>query len=402
MKNINVKTGYSKNRDPYKAVQELLGQIKQENISFVYFCSDKKYNQKKVNDAWRKGLPNTPFIGVTSGGWAPGLGNTTGLFTDQGIKDEGMTAMSIASEKIKIAIKPIYNMSADWKGKSEAALKEAASELNVDLKILDPNKYFGLFFHFMYPMNQNFAEEVLDSYYNLAPNLLICGMGVVEFNLLKLALVPGRIHYNGGMVEKDGAVVAIVNSETPFLMERASNYKIKKGPFICSKVEGKVIGELNGEPASLSYAKETGVPVNKQGTEKMLNLKLALKHPYGIKINDQIFIRGSFIPVGENKTKLLTMYKVAEGSELYIMERTGILEDTRKMTDRIKEKLGKVSAIIYFPCASRMKMMKDEEVSYPQMAEVLNIAPMIGIHGGPEYWAGILSAATITCLAFGE
>ena len=402
MKDINVKTGFSKKRNEFKAVEEAYSQIAQEKISLVYFCLDKGYNQKKINEAWQKKLPNVPFIGIGGGGWIPMMGNLTGLITPKGIQDKGLVAMSIASDKIQAVVKSIHNLSENCKEESERVLEETAKDFNLDLENLDPEKCFGLFFYNLFSEKGILIEEILDNFYKIAPNLLFVGEGTIKFSFKKFRLIGGAIHTPEGCFEKQDAAIVLIKSEIPFVLEMSSNYQLAGDKvFKCGKVRDFVVEELNGRPAAEAYSQALGVSVRKLGSPMMPNLAIMTKNPFGAIIRDKAFTRVVVAP-SKDKKGLIFYQKMTEGQEIYLLERTDILEDTRKMLGRTKDILSEISAIIYFPCLLRIKTLRDFKIPFSEMYDVLNIAPMVGMHMGGEIYGGILSSITITCLAFGS
>lgn len=407
MKKTNIKTGWSQEKDENKLVEEVYKQITQDNIKFVYFCLNKTYDQKKINSAWQKKLKDIPFLGISGGDWFPGVGNFTGLITSKGIKDEGLVAISIASDKIKVAVRPIRNLKINWKEKSEKAIREAAAELNLDLNKVDPKKHFGLFLP-INPGDQDaivIADIVLENYYAMSPDLLFTGMGILTFDQAKMALAYGAIHLNNTLLTEDDAVIVLGESEIPFTIETTTNYRPRpEKVFKCQEVNQMFVGKLNGEPAAEVYAKELGISVEKMGavgapTEE--STVAFLTRPFGMTVGGKLFVRSAYAPAPDKKG-LIFFQKMAEGQELFLMDITNIIEDTEKTLREVKSKLGTIEAIFYFSCLWRIKMMQMQNISREEMAKVLNVAPMIGMHGGGEYYGGIVTAATLTLLAFGS
>jgi len=364
-------------------------------MKFVIMFADAAYNQLKINEAWRERIPqDTFFIGCSSLRLNLPFLRATKNITPQGFKD-GMTAMSISSEKMDFSVKLMRNIKKNWEEASSRALAGAAKDLNFDLKNVNIQRSFGLVLTDYVSAREDY---ILENLYARSGLLFIGGGASGKFNpMIEGNFAPGHIHSKEG-VFTDSAILSLVKCDIPFKIDLVTSLVPTKTKFKITKGEGRFVHELDGKPAFDEYAKALGVHKIVMGLQRIPNYRLLMAHPLGLMVGDRAYARS----VTSFKGKSLMMAaNIKEGQTLYLMKRGDILETTRKAMIRLKQELGSISGMILFNCCYRPLESEILGVSDDLFKEI-NIAPLIGLMSAGEYYGWLSMTHTLTFLALGS
>jgi hypothetical protein len=407
MEAIKIKTGFSQKKNEEQAVNEVFEKIKQEDTKLIIMFSSGNYDQIKLNDAWRKKIPQgTAFVGCPALTINVPFFRVGKLITNQGYK-ECVTAMSISSDKIDVVVKLMRDVRDNWQTASSQALTEGAKTLGLDLKNIDNEKCFGLFFC---DTMSGREDDILENLYAKS-NLLFVGggsygkMGLTDWILKGEGAPSGHVHTREGAFT-DAAAIVLVKCDIPFKIDLVTNFYPTQAKFEVTKASEVSVGkmrmwkieELNGKPALDEYVKALGVSKAALGSEKLPNLKFTLKHPLGFMIKDRAYLRF----VGARRGGALLMpSKINEGGILYLMERIDLVESVRHSVDKIKEQLGFVSGMILFQCGLH-KLDADIFKETDNLLKTVNISPLIGLCSFREYYGWLSLEQSLVILAIGD
>ena len=408
MEEIKIKTGFSQKKNEKEAVSEVFEKINQENIKLIIIFCDGNYDQLKINEAWREKIsPETALIGC------PGLKISTPFFkvgkmiTNQGYR-YCMTAMSIASDKIDVAVRLMRDVKNNWEKASTQALMEGAKTLGLDLRDINNEKCFGLFFC---DTSSGREENILENFYAMSNLLFVGGGSYGRMDLVNWVIrgeggpMRGYVHTREG-VFMDAAAIALVKSDIPFRINFVTNFFPTQTKFEVTKANEIHIGnmkmwrvdELNGRPALDEYTKALGVSKFALGFENLPNLPFFLNHPLGFMIRDKAYIR--FIGVRRGKSLVMSS-KVEEGKTLYLMERMDLSEVMRQTMDNLRKELGFISGIILFQCGLQ-KLDADKNKETEKFLKTINVAPLIGLCTFREYYGWLALEQSLVILSIGD
>jgi|GEM_PF-5809792 len=397
MKNIFIKTGFSQRKNEAEAVKEVLNKIWQENIRLIIFFADAGYNQFKINQEIKKGIPHeVPFIGCSSARIEIPFMKMCKMITSKGPK-EGIVAMSIYSPKIKATVKIMKNIKDDWKKSSSQALNEASKDFNLNLQNINPQKYFGLF---LCDAASGVEDYILENIYTVSNLLCVGGGSYGKFNIwrgLTNKIDPGRVHIKEGVFSDAGAL-ALVECEIPFKIDLTTSFYPTFIKFKITKAKGREIYEFNNQPAAKVYAKALGVSKVSLGVANLPNSRLLMKHPLGLMVKKRAFIRSV---MGRNGNSITVGSNVKEGQILYLMKRGDIVEKTKELMEELKKELNQINGMIVFQCGYR-SLEADILGKTNKLFRAINAAPVIGLNAYGEYYGWLSMNQTLTLLAFGE
>lgn len=400
MKGINIKTGFSEKRNENEAVNEVFEQIKQDNLKFVIMFADGKYDQLKINQAWREKIPEeASFIGCSSLRVDLPLMRVNRNVTSQGFK-KGLVAMGISSEKMDFSVKLIKNIKDNWKEESSRALENAAHDLNLDLNKADPKKYFGILLSDSLSQVEN---HILENLYSMSNLLFVGGGAAGKFNMVTAVKDPSNLFFRGYIHTKEGAfsdsaALALIKTEIPFRIDLTTSFFPTETKFKITKAKGRYIYELNGKPALDEYLRVLGISRISLGLRRLPNLRYFMKYPLGVMIKDRAYLRAIVAWKGK---ALVAGAAVKEGQTLCLMERGDIVDSTRKTMAFLKEKMDPISGMILFNCGYRLSEADIFKVS-DDLFKAINIAPLIGLNSYGEYYGWLSMSNTLTILAFGD
>ena len=400
MANIVVGTGFSDNKDAYKAAKEAAEKAlkslkgKKPSISYVFFAGD--YPAEKINDALKEAFGKTEFIG----------GSADAVFFDERSYRQGIVIASIYSEYLHVGISSVEGISKDPKGLAKKITAEAISKISVD-KYIDPylqftrmrsgsikwmvkkpSFYITVFAKGMKLPQMGEETKIIQGITDeVGFNVPIWG-GSMGVHLEKLfEQKPYEIYLlHSGKVLKDGLIVA-VNSTSLLYGESLvhGSERTDKIGFISGVTGGGyVITGISGKNPVDWYCEQLGIK-----KEEFLKKSLVItqQHPLGIPDNyGGYIIRAGGVPAGENLAFTVTF---EEGWPVYIMESTlkNMARAPQKVTDDLVKNTNekKPALALAIICAS-CRIVEGEKGLTENLKELKNKlgSPLVGFSSFTE------------------
>ena len=377
MAKIQVKVGSSSEQEVSKAVEELQKQLVQEDTTLLLFFASPQYDPHRLAEAFKEGFPNTTLMGCS----------TAGEITPTGFKQGSVTAMSIASPKIRVApvvIQDILNFKAK---EAKSAVEQACNILGVTVDNLKKDRHFGM----TLIDGLSAKEEVIIASLSMAaPALRIFGGSAADgFSFQKTYL-----SLNGKVYERS-AIFALFESDIPFKIIKTEHLVSTGKKMVITKADAstrKVI-KINGKPARQEYAHLVGVP------EEKLSIEIAQYHPFGFYVGEEPYVR-SISQILEDGS-LQFACAIEEGAVVTLMKEGNMIEDTHQAMEQIKQELKEISGIIILNCLGRYVASEATGVTEAIFKEY-NIGPIVGFNTYGEQYGSLHINHTCTGLALGQ
>jgi hypothetical protein len=252
------------------------------------------------------------------------------------------------------------------------------------LSALDPATHVGLIF---LDSNHAIEERTHVVLGNHAPLLPFVGGSSCRFGFDRSEIVTST----GATTH--GCGLMVLELACPFHVSRSCHFGPTSARFIATRVEGRLLHELNGRPAAEVYAEYVGV-----ARPSELNYLNLMPNPIGLLIDGEAWLRQVWPPIQSNGTIHLGC-AVAEGSELYFMKpKTDLVTSMQAELAGVARVLGRPRGALFFDCVGRRSELEVTGTldRYMQLPDF----PMIGFNTAGESWIGHM-AQTLTALYFG-
>lgn len=205
---------------------------------------------------------------------------------------------------------------------------------------------------------------------------------------------PPVVAYNG-RVYQDACVYAFVKNLTGKVKVYKENIykKNERKPHFATKVDvaRKALIELDGKPAANVYCGELGITRDKIEDNVLIN-------PIGRAVGEQVFI--SSIMTAESNGTLLNFKRINKNDCIYILSLGDYKEIERKMRERIKSDMRKISLIVSVDCGHRRLLYNKEGYMKTYAKDMASLGPHIGVIGGGEQYNNQHVNQTMVCAVF--
>ncbi|MDR6848835.1 MAG: FIST N-terminal domain-containing protein [Sphingomonas sp.] len=150
--------------------------------------------------------------------------------------------------------------------------------------------------------------------------------------------------FQDGAFRRDAALVAILSSARPMQVFRSQHYAPGQVKMVITGADpvGRVVTEINAEPAAEEYARLTGTTVNQLGPAVFAS------HPPMVRAGGEYYVRSI---QSANPDGSLTFYcAIDEGVVLTLGEARNILDGLGTLFDDLDRSVGGIDRIVGFDC----------------------------------------------------
>lgn len=367
---MSLKVTHSSKKNITEAVAELKEQFNGIDPKMVIYFSSSKFEPSEVASQFNNAFPEAETFGCT----------TSGELVSGAMFKDSVVAMALEADKVKnLKVVIIENLNEDMNlDKTEVSLKNHFGSFK-DLAI---DKYYGL----VLVDGLSGAEEKLMDGLGAKTDINIVGASAGDDLKFKVTHVM-----HNGKAYSNAALLAVVESGVKFEFIKTQSFTATDKVLMPTKVNeaNREIIEFNNKPAAIAYAEALGVDVDEISN-------LFMKHPLGLMVGDEPFVRSPQMLLENNSMKFFC--NVSEGMELKILESTDIVEDTRKVISEKSNGSNKVSGIINFNCILRTLELESKNQT-EDYGKVFSDIPTVGFSTyGEEFIGHINQTATMLVL----
>ncbi len=322
-----VKSVHTERPTTSEASAHLVEQLKGEDPAVIVYFTWHEHDGAAIGKALKDAHPKAHVLGAT----------TAGEFTHERYGHDGVVAIALGDAKVARAASAWVRMDAGV----EAGMKAAVAKLSEafgDLRELDPKKHVGIVLNSFMPPHE---EEVNEALGHAAPLLSFVGGSAGDNYKVEKSWV-----FLDGEASDDASVLLLMEMAVPFAVVKTSSFAPTDKTMEITRIEGRVVYEINGGPAVPTYAEAVGVEV------EALDHPVYLQNPFGLMIDGRPWVRSPIQALPDGG--LLMGAAMVEGSTLNLMHPTDLFADTSAALADGAERLGKApSAGIMFNCAHR-------------------------------------------------
>ncbi|CAN5368955.1 FIST signal transduction protein [soil metagenome] len=322
-----IRTASTSVDDPVEAAQTLFRALDPQSLAGVLLFCSSRYRLDALADAINDCTEGLTVIGCTS----------SGEITPDGIAEGTITAIGFPASHFTLNAMRFEHLDRFDAGDAQSsvrALVAAASE----------------------------ASRSLGESINRAAIFLVDGLShreemltvTVQDALGEIPLIGGSsgdgfdfketFIFHEGQFRRDAALVAILSSTRAMKVFRSQHYQPGTIKMVITGAEpaGRVVSEINAEPAAAEYARLTGVTVDQLGPSVFAS------RPPMVRAGGEYYVRSIQTA---NPDGSLTFYcAIDEGVVLTLGEARGIVLRMETLFDELDESVGGIDRIIGFDC----------------------------------------------------
>lgn len=372
-------SAHSREKDSRKAAAEIIsqfdGQLQGASPTAVFVFLSAAHDGTVIMSSLRERYPSAQAIGCT----------TAGEFVEREGSVGGVAAMALPASTARAA----HAVVARFEGGVEAGILDAAKKLGklagAELKTLDPTRWVGVLLADGMGMKE---EAINDALGVAAPQLVFVGGSAGDDLAFKQTLI-----FCNGEKSTDGVVLLLLDMAVPFTFAKTCSFEPTKHHFTITKADesNRTVYELNGKPAQEVYAKACGTTVDKLGSEVFMS------HPVGMMLDGDPWIRSPYQLTPDGGLKFFC--RITEGSEVYLMNSTDLVGETRAAMKRAARAVGgKPKGALAFNCILR-RLELDATKAHDGFLKAFGGVPTLGFHTYGESYLGHVNQ-TCTALVF--
>lgn len=261
---IEVLRGHSHSPDPHQAVADVVSGFGARTPDAVLFFCSPDYDLAVLGPAIRRALP-CPVAGCTSAGQ---LGS-------EGFQRGGITAVGFAGGALRMhthLLRPLSDSESEAYRVAEE-VRRVAADAKADRRL------FGL----LLVDGLSMAEErLVAALYQALDDVPIAGGSAGD----DLRFDRTWVYHDGGFFT-DAAVFSVFESRVAFAIVKLQHFVAGPTRLVITESDerGRVIREINGEPAAQAYADAIGVALD------ALDATTFSRHPLMLRLGDDHYIR---------------------------------------------------------------------------------------------------------------
>jgi hypothetical protein len=367
---MSIKYAYSQKASAKEAVAEIQNKFKATNSKLILFFSSTAFAPNQIAKEMQTAFPQAKTFGCTTAGEIISGKMLTNSIVAMSF--DGATVDDVSIEVVK-KIKEENNVTKAFKSFEKYYGKKA--------KELDLGKYVGII---LADGLAGAEEKLMDTIGNLSDLTFIGGSAGDDIKFKETnVFADGKSYTNA-------AILALIKTKKGFDIIKTESFAKSDKKLVATKVSEatREVLEFNKKPAVEEYAKAVGVKVGDLTNQFM-------SHPVGLMIGDEPYVRSPQAVSGKN----VKFYcNVKQGAELYLLNSTDIIKDTKKAVAASVKKNGKIAGLINFNCILR-RLELDSKKLNDKYGEIFKDIPTIGFSTYGEEYIGHINQ-TATMLAF--
>ncbi len=371
---LGIHTAVSMHKDESMAAHDLAKQLADPSISSILFFSSASYNLAKLAYELNQVFPDTPLSGCT----------TAGEITPNGYSKGSITAIGFSKDSFCVRIGAVKDLKNFTLGDAQSMVEKLRGECNPDLKHAES---FAITLVDGLAIDEEIFLVTLNSALGSTPSF--GGSAGDDVNLANThVFFDGEFHDNA-------AVVLLIT--TPYQFEVFSTHHLQptETKLIVTEADhdGRLVSELNAEPAAIEYANTLEVSLSE------LSNDLCTLNPLAVKLGDSYYIRS--IQSIEADQSLKFFCAMESGIVLTKMEPSDLIENLENTFDALEKRIGEPQLVIGCDCFLRRREAEVRNIE-SEISDLMRAHQVIGLNTYGEQLSGMHINQTFTAVAIGK
>ena len=371
---VSVKRGVSAQSHTGAAVEELVQQIRQPEMSGVIFFCSSQHGLGELGSAMAKAF-DCPVVGCT----------TSGEIGPSGYCQHSLVGAGIASTELKLhhrLIRPISSFGLEQS-------RDLAAEIKAGLKFSSDFNSKNMFGMLLIDGLSMAEEQVVASLFHSFDRVPLLGGSAGD----DLEFKQTRVYFDGAF--HDGAAVfTLFETTLPFTVFKTQHFEPTGAKLVITESDPprRVVSEINGGPAAEEYARAVGLEIDE------LTPMIFSTHPVMLKIGGEYYVR-SIQKV--NPDGSLTFYcAIDNGLVLTVAEGVDLVSNLEEQVAKLRRELGDIKLLIGNDCILRRLEIFDKGLQ-ERVQNVLAPCNFVGFSTYGEQYNAVHVNQTLTGVAIG-
>lgn len=363
-----VKRGFSTASDPDRAVQDLASQLGPDLNAMIFFCGS-GFDLDALGNAMNQHF-QCPVTGCTTAGE---------IYAPNGYLQDSLVGIGFTSSDISMTPVFIPSLKQLVAGKDQETLAAISST----------------------SASSQFAVMLIDGLSMLEERVV----SLVQRHVGKLPLIGGSAGdgldfrktfvFHQGRFHSDAGIIALFETSLPFRVFRIQHFVPTETKLVITEadVDRRIVGEINGLPATEEYARIVGVTVSE------LSPEIFARHPLMLRIGGEYFVRS--IQKANPDGSLSFYCAIANGLVLTLSKYGNLLQNLEYQLSSISQEISKPQLILGCDCILRRIELKSQNQT-SRFKEAIAPYPYVGLNTYGEQYGGVHVNQTLTGLVLGE
>jgi hypothetical protein len=352
-----IRTAYS-SKDLCAAVADLREQAGTACPRAVLCFASTKYDPAALARELKAAFPGAVLAGCSTAGEIVSGRMLTG----------SMVAMLLDAETVEDAACAVVR-DLDRPGAVAGALHRLEEHFGMPLAAMDMEKHVGVvLFDGMSGAEERLMEQIGDR----TDLFFVGGSAGDDLKFQATHVIAAGEAYRGAML-------LLLKLRKGFEIIKTQSFTATGTVLEATEVDepGRRVIRFNGRPAAEAYAAALQVPVEKLSGEFM-------RHPLGLMIDGQPYVRS---PQRVDGGSVIFYCRIAQGTELTVLDATDIVGDTRAAVTAKLAELGGAAGVIDFHCILRTLQLRAEHRT-DDYGAIFREVPAIGFSTYGEAYLG--------------
>jgi hypothetical protein len=360
-----------------QAATEIAEQLPAEGLAMVLVFVSPYYDPDRFIAEMAAHFGDTPVYGCT----------TAGELAPDGWEENSVVALAFSESDFKVVAKPIFDLAAFRVEDGRRIGAELRQELLRRDANVEDQRSFGLV---LIDGMCRREEAVMSAIYASLDDIPIVGGSAGDGLRFEKTWV-----FFGGRAYTDAAVLVLLTTPLPFRLFKCDNFEPTSTKMVVTEadIEGRIVKELNAEPAAEEYSRAVGL------ADARLDAFSFASHPVLVRVGGAYYARS--IQRMNPDGSLSFFCAIDEGMVLTAAKSRNPIGATREVFSRLNDEIGEVSIYIGFECIFR-RLDAEQHQFAREMSELYRENRVIGFHTYGEQYGSMHVNQTLTGVAIGR
>ncbi|MBT0961037.1 nitric oxide-sensing protein NosP [Denitromonas iodatirespirans] len=372
-----IRLGHSLAQDARLAAQEFHAAVAQDDAALVAFFCSSLYDLDALADEMARLFAGIPVIGCT----------TAGEIGPAGYCRHSLSGVSFSAAACSAVVGRVDALQQFHIADGQDFATDLLGQLKAQRPAASGANTFGMLLIDGLSIREESVAHTLQS--ALGSISIVGGSAGDDLKFSRTWI------YHDGAFHTDCAVLALVNTELPFMAFKTQHFVTEEERLVVTEADAdrRIVYEINGLPAAEEYARLVGTTAEGLGPDQFA------AHPIVVLIDGTDYVR-SIQKV--NADGSLTFYcAIEEGLVLRVARGQDIVDDLDTTLARIREVIGPPEFIFSCDCILRHLEMEARQ-QRDAVAELLIRNNTIGFSTYGEQYGGVHINQTLTGIAIGR
>lgn len=359
------------------AAADIARQLPADGLAMVLIFLSPSYDPHQFCAAIAGHFDATPVYGCT----------TAGEIAPNGWSENSVVAMGFSADDFTVVARPFLDLANFRVEDGRAAGRELRQELLHASPDADEGECFGLL---LIDGMCKREDAVMSAIYASLDNIPVVGGSAGD----GLNFGQTWVFFEGA-AHTDAAVLILLQTALPFRLFKSDNFEPTPIKMVVTEadIEGRIVKELNAEPAAQEYSRAVGI------ADTSLDMFSFASHPVLVRVGGAYYARS--IQRVNPDGSLNFFCAIDEGMVLTVAKARDPIGAIKDMFVEMRDDIGEVSLYLGFECLLR-KLDAEQHQFARELSELYRENHVVGFHTYGEQYRLMHVNQTLTGVAIGK